>query len=103
MTKFKSFVFIAAMVLTLLGMGKMTTAAQANNADTITTTPTGTPTIDPSGQGEPVSAEQQEELKAVIQSYFDIRYQALSNKQPYGFRPDGFGDLISDGADAKAF
>lgn len=48
-------------------------------------------------------AEQQEEIKKVIHAYFDLRYQALSAFQPYDFQPDGFGDLISDGVDAKAF
>lgn len=50
MTKSKPFVFIAAIVvLTLLGMGNLTTSAQANNADIVT--PTGTPFTDPKGQG----------------------------------------------------
>jgi hypothetical protein len=42
-------------------------------------------------------------LKSVIQSYFEIRYSALSISQPYGFQLDGFGDLVSDGPETKAF
>jgi len=105
MIKFKRLAFITVMVVaTLLAIGNLTTPAQANSSDDIfTPTPTGTPIIDPNAQGEPVSLKQQEELKAVIQSYFEIRYSALSISQPYGFRPDGFGDLVSAESDARAF
>lgn len=105
MIKFKRLAFITVIVVaTLLAIGNLTTLAQANSSDDIfTPTPTGTPIIDPNAQGEPVSLEQQEELKAVIQSYFEIRYSVLSISQPYGFRPDSFGDLVSAESDAKTF
>jgi hypothetical protein len=80
-------------------VGNWVTPAQANNANIITPTPI----TDPNNQGKPVSPEQQKALKAVIQSYFEIRYNALSTSHPHGFRLDGFGDLVSSGPDAKAF
>ncbi len=64
--------------------------------------PTGTPIVQPKS-GELASVEQQAELKSVIQSYFEIRYSALSVSQPDGFKLDGFGDLVSNREDAKAF
>ena len=104
MTKSKHFAFAVAIVVAiLLVVGNWTTPVQANRGNIVTATPTGTPLTDPDSQGEPVSLEQQEELKAVIQAYFEIRYNALSILQPYGFRLDSFGDLVSDGVDAKAF
>jgi hypothetical protein len=90
MINFKRLAFITVMVVTLLAIGNLTTLAQANNQDIATPTPTGTPF----SQGEPVSAEQQEELKAVIQAYFEVCYHARSISQPHGFRLNGFGDLV---------
>lgn len=87
----------------LLFVGNWAIPVQAHSGNIITPTPTGTPHTPPSGQGKPVSPEQQEELKSVIQSYFEIRYRALSTSQPDGFKLDGFGNLVSDREDAKAF
>jgi hypothetical protein len=104
MTKSSHFAFVAVVVIAiLLFVGNWVIPVQANTGNIIAPTPTGTPITNPNGQGEPVSTEQQEELKAVIQAYFEIRYNALSVSHPYGFRLDGFGDLVSDEADAKAF
>jgi len=41
---------------------------------------------------------EQEVLKTIIQAYFDIRYLAFNSLQL-----DGFGDLVSEEPDAKAF
>jgi len=46
---------------------------------------------------------QQEEIKNVLQEYFDIHYQVLSVSPPADFQETGFGDLVSDGPDAKDF
>ncbi len=45
----------------------------------------------------------QEEIKSVIKDYFEIHYQALSISPPEDFQETGFGDLVSDGPDAKDF
>ncbi len=85
--KSKHFGFVAALLVGfMLVAGNWVTSAQANSVDSITSTPTGTPIANPNGQGEPVSAEQQEDLKGVIQTYFKIRYNTLSASQPYGFQ-----------------
>ncbi len=104
MTKSKHFAFIVAMLAAiLLVVGNWVTPVQANNAGIVTQIPTGTPITDPNGQGEAISVEEQEELKTAIQAYFEMRYRALSASRLYSFQPDGFGDLVSDEADAKAF
>ncbi len=51
----------------------------------------------------PTQAKQQTEIKSVIQEYFEIHYQALSVSPPEGFQEIGFGDLVSDGPDARDF
>lgn len=104
MAKSKHFVFVAVLVVAiLLVVGDWVTPVQANNGNIITTTPTSTLITDPNGQGEPISEEQQKELKVVIQAYIEIRYSALSSSHPYGFRLDGFGNLVSIEPDGKAF
>jgi|CXWL01.1.fsa_nt_gi hypothetical protein len=52
---------------------------------------------------DPVQAEQQDEIKSVIQAYFALRYQALSISPPEDFQVNGFGDLVSNGTEAKDF
>ena len=97
MFKSKNFTFIAVMtVTTILIIGNWVTPVQANDSGIATPTPTGTPIVQPESTGNHASVEQQAELKGIIQSYFEIRYRALSVSQPYGFRPDGFGDLGVD-------
>jgi hypothetical protein len=104
MIKINRFISVwLAIVAVLLIVMNSALPVQANRIENVISTPTGAPAIDPSGQGEPVSAEQQEELKAVIQAYFEIRYSALSNSHPYGFRLDGFGNLVSIEPDGKVF
>ena len=51
----------------------------------------------------PTQVIQQEEIKSVIQEYFEIHYQALSISPPANFQETGFGDLVSDGPEAKDF
>ena len=51
----------------------------------------------------PTQAIQQEKIKSVIHEYFEIHYQAISITPPDDFQETGFGDLVSDGPDAKDF
>ena len=104
MMKPKGFaVVVMIIIIALLLVGYLTIPVQANGGNIVTLIPTRTPVIVPSGQSKSVSSQQQEKLKSVIQAYFEIRYRALSVSQPYGFRLDSFGDLVSDRADAKNF
>lgn len=57
------------------------------------------PTVTPN----PTQAKQQEGIKSVIQAYFEIRYRLLSVSPLADFQQNGFGDLVSNGADAKDF
>ena len=52
---------------------------------------------------DPTQTIQQEEIKSVIQEYFEIHYQSLSVSPPANFQETGFGNLVSDGPDAKDF
>ena len=104
MIKSNYFVIVVVIVIvTLLIVGNLVIPVQANSECILTPTPTGTPFADPNNQSETISTEQQEELKSVIQAYFEIRYQALSASQPNLFQLNGFDDQVSDGFDAKAF
>ena len=68
-----------------------------------TSTPSSTPFFSSSGQGGLLSPEQQEEIKKAIESYFEMRYQALSFPQPEGFQLSQIGNSVSLASDAKAF
>ena len=48
-------------------------------------------------------AKEQEEIKSVIEAYFEIHYQVLSIALPENFHENGFGDLVSGEAVAKDF
>jgi len=66
--------------------------------------PTGTPipvTVVPTLDA--VQAQQLEEIKEVIQAYFELRYQARSLPQPESFQLEEIGNLVSNEPDAKAF
>jgi hypothetical protein len=101
----KRFAVIAVIVFAiLLVAGNFATPVSATNSIGVISTPTSTSSAgEPSSLRETTSVELQDELKSVIQAYFELRYQALSASQPDGFRLDGFGDLVSDGADARVF
>jgi hypothetical protein len=104
MNKHKYFVFTAIMTaMMLLFLGNWVIPVQANNTGIGTPTPTGIPITVPGIPGEVASAEQQEKLKSIIQSYFEIRYRALSVAQSDNFKQNGFGDIVSDTTDAKNF
>ncbi|MCC6569789.1 MAG: amidase domain-containing protein, partial [Anaerolineales bacterium] len=105
MIKSKRIVFVVlSSIAVLFAAGNLVTSVQANNENVITTTPTATLTsFESSTQGDSVPLKQQEELKSVIQTYFEFRYNALSISQPYDLQLNGFGGLVSDGPDAKAF
>lgn len=68
-----------------------------------TSTPTNTPFFNSTGQNGLPSLEQQEEIKSIIKSYFEMRYQALSFPQPNGFQLNEIGELVSSESDARAF
>jgi hypothetical protein len=51
----------------------------------------------------PTQMAQQEEIKRVVQAYFEIHYRALSISPPKDFQQSGFGDLVSDVPEAKEF
>lgn len=57
------------------------------------------PTITPN----PTQAKQQEDIKNVIQAYFEIRYRLLSISPPTNIQKNIFGNLVSDRDDAKDF
>jgi hypothetical protein len=67
-----------------------------STADTLSMTPTPSPL--PPSPTIPVFTEEQQALKPVIESYFDIRYLTLNSLQL-----QDFGDLVSDENDAQAF
>lgn len=69
----------------------------------VTPTPTNTPFFSTNGQGVDISSKQQEEIKKAIESYFEMRYQALSYPQPDGFQLDNIGKLVSTESDGKTF
>jgi hypothetical protein len=87
----------------MLVLGNSIMPAQAGKAVNIIATPTETPMIEPQDTGESVPGQQQEEIKIVIQSYFDVRYRARNAQNPDDFRLTIFGDMISGGDDAKVF
>ena len=76
MTNSKYFAFFTVILIAILIVfGNSISNVKASNVGIVTPTPTGMPSTE-TGTYETVSIEQQEELKAVIQSYFEIRYQA---------------------------
>ncbi|MEW6713140.1 MAG: hypothetical protein AB1403_25190, partial [Candidatus Riflebacteria bacterium] len=105
MIKIKYFGFIVGMAaIMLLALGERVTPVQANNAGIDTPIPTGTPVETPNTlPGEFPSAEEQEALKAVVQSYVEIRYHALSVSNTEDLNQNTFGRLISETAKAAAF
>ena len=103
MIKSKHFMFIIVMMVIMLIVGNWVIPVQANTTGISTLVPTGTPFVTPNTPGNVASAEQQEELKSTVQSYFEIRYRALSVLYSDDFKKNGFGNLVSDRADAKAF
>ena len=82
MNKSKYFVFILAITaILLLVLGNRVTSAQATSMGIIDVTPTpiGTPAeIPDTPSGDIPSVKEQEELKAIVQSYVEMRYRALS-------------------------
>ena len=98
MIKFKYFVFIAVMTATLLFLGNAVKSAEATNARIIGATPTPTVTSINATDvpGESPSAEEQEELKTIVQSYIDTRYRALSISNAEDFKQNGFDSQMSE-------
>lgn len=52
---------------------------------------------------DPVHAHHRSEIQNIIESYFELRYQALSISPPEDFQRNGFGNLISKEPDARDF
>jgi hypothetical protein len=99
MIKSKHFAFlVATVIVSLLTISNWVTPAQATNTTITDATPTPTemPFEDSDMQGEVPSAEEQEELKSIVQSYFETRYQALSTSRSEDFKQNGFSNLVSD-------
>jgi hypothetical protein len=90
-----------------------TLASTSTPTTTLTLLPTSTTTIHPVLEtGLPPSptitpnatqAAQQEDIKDVIQAYFEIRYRLLSVSPPTDIQQDVFGELVSSGDEAKDF
>jgi hypothetical protein len=105
MKKNKPFVYIAILVILFI-MGNLATSVRATSTSVVTTTPMptvtpiGTPVIPPGGIP---SLEEQEKIKSVIQTYFDMRYRALSVSDSEDYKRNGFGNLISDTHEAGIF
>jgi hypothetical protein len=107
MNRSRNFFLAAAITtITLFVLGNWATSAQATGIKIIDPTPipTSTPIVPPNvPPGEIPSIEEQEELKAIIQSYVEIRYHALSVSNTEDLNQKTFGRLISETAKAAAF
>ena len=77
--------------------------SQTQPANTPSITPTSTPILNVSNLSETVSLDHQEEIKRIIESYFELRYQALSVPQPDDFQLGKISELVSVEDDAQAF
>lgn len=99
MTKPKHLTLILSAVgILLLVAGTWAITVRAKGAETATPEPTAVYTDQPEMLGEPVSVEQEEAIKAVIDAYFGLRYRARNTLQL-----EGFEELVADGEDARAF
>jgi len=101
----KRLAFLVIVVALFLTIANLATPAQATNKGQIDVTPmpTNTPSQEPPLSGEVPSVEEQEAIKNTVQSYFEIRYRALSVSDSDDFKQNGFGDLISDLHEAGVF
>lgn len=93
--------FIAAAIIPIMMfiLGGRITSAQATSATILDVTPTPiiTPVVTPdTPPGEIPSAEEQEELKTIVQSYIDTRYRALSISNAEDFKQNGFDSQMSE-------
>ncbi|MCZ7666520.1 MAG: hypothetical protein M5U34_04475 [Chloroflexi bacterium] len=99
MNKSTRFISVATiMIATLLLIINWATPTQANQVETTTPMATGTPLLNQMIWRMSVPVNQQDKIKSIIQSYFDIRYQAMNT-----LKFDGFGNLVSDIPDAAVF
>lgn len=97
MTKPKnSFFAIATTMIMLFILGNWVTSAEATSTRTVDATPV--PTIMPmeTPPGVVPSAEEQQVLKAIVQSYIEVRYRAISVLDSEDFKQNSFGNLISE-------
>ena len=78
MNRNKYILFFAVLVMLFI-LGYWATSASAINSIDIILTPTGAPASIPNNRPEEILfLEEQENIKSVIQVYFDKRYRALS-------------------------
>ncbi|MCA1900188.1 MAG: hypothetical protein LDL50_05715 [Chloroflexi bacterium] len=86
-----------------------TPATTLGPSPTSTTTATAHPIFETALPPSPTilpnatQAAQQEDIKDVIQAYFEIRYQLLSVSPPADIQQNVFGELVSSGDDARNF
>ena len=96
MNRSKYFVLIVVITaIMILILGAWATSAQATSIGILDVTPipTGTVVVNPATPiGESPSPEEQEELKAAVQSYVELRYRALSVSDSEDFERNGFGN-----------
>jgi hypothetical protein len=99
MNKPKHYLFLAVMVTAmLLVAGKLPESVGASQSTLATPIGTGTPPSPADHQERAIEVAVPEDIKSVIQSYFEIRYQTFST-----LKLGGFGDLTSDSPEAKGF
>jgi len=107
MNRHKRFILIMVIIVFMpfiLISWAVSVEASGSELISLTPTPTGTPVGTNNGQtGEILSAEEQTELKSIVQSYIEMRYQALSVSNADDFKQNGFGNLMAETARAKVF
>jgi len=104
MTGAKNFMFVVIiLVVVTLIVGEWVIPVSADNTGIATPIITKIKDVSTVTPGNNASLEQQEELKNIIYPYFEARYHALSVLYSDDFNRNGFGDLVSDQADAKSF
>ena len=99
MNKSKRYLFIAMILVSFLFVfGNLTIPAGASNLEIVSSSATNTPTPQLNSLKDVNDSTVPDEIKGVIQSYFELRYRALNTLQP-----DSFENLVSGTSQAKAF
>ena len=98
MTNSKRVLFITVLVVAMiLVIGNLAGPVNAHNLGSVPQIVTSTPTVQADSQNM-LDAAVPEEIKSIIQSYFESRYYAFSS-----FQLDGFRNLVSNMPEAAAF
>ena len=99
MKQSKYYLLIAMIFVAILfALGRLPASVRAGQSGVAAPTGTTTPPPQENQQERAVDVAVPEDIKSVIQSYFDVRYQAFSTLQL-----GGFGDLVSDSPEARAW